>query len=83
MSTDAAVTWHDDHNVAVDGVHFELGVDPSPPAAPGHLRVLKPRWMVEEYLRLTSRERPRRILELGLCDGGGTALLALAARPNT
>jgi hypothetical protein len=82
MSNDAVITWRDDRNVVIDDVPFELGADPTPASSPDHLRVLKPRWMVEEYLRLTGRERPRRILELGLYDGGSTALLALAARPE-
>ncbi|MFN8641694.1 MAG: hypothetical protein U0802_08575 [Candidatus Binatia bacterium] len=82
MADDPLVTWHDDRLVEVDGVTFELGVDPSPPSAPHYLRVLKPRWMVEEHLRLLARERPARIVELGIYDGGSTVLLAVAARPQ-
>ena len=82
MTNDPSVTWRNDLLVEVDGVVFELGVDPSPPSAPDYQRVLKPRWMVEEHLRLLARERPANILELGIYDGGSTALLALAARPR-
>jgi hypothetical protein len=82
VALDASVVWHGDHLVVVDGVGFELGVDPTPASAPDRLRILKPRWMVEEYLRLIERDRPARIVELGIYDGGSTALLALAARPR-
>lgn len=82
MTIAPPIIWHSDWLVEIDGVTFELGADASPPSAPHHLRVLKPRWMVEEHLRLLARERPARILELGIYDGGSTALLALAARPE-
>lgn len=82
MPTDVAISWHHDHLVEIDGVGFELGVDPSPASSPQRLRILKPRWMVEKYLRLIARERPARVLELGIYDGGSAALLALAARPQ-
>ena len=80
--TDPVVTWHNDLLVEVDGVGFELGVDPSPPLVAEHFRILKPRWMVEKTLRLVARDRPRNIVELGIYDGGSAALLALAARPR-
>jgi SAM-dependent methyltransferase len=82
VALDASITWHGDQLVVVDGVGFELGVDPTPASAPDRLRILKPRWMVEEYLRLIERDRPARIVELGIYDGGSTALIALAARPR-
>jgi len=82
MPADVAISWHHDHLVEIDGVGFELGVDPTPASSPQRLRVLKPPWMVEKYLRLVERDRPAQVLELGIYDGGSTALLALAARPQ-
>ena len=82
MPADVAIIWHHDHLVEVDGVGFELGVDPAPTSSPERLRILKPRWMVEKYLRLIERDRPARLFELGIYDGGSTVLLALAARPQ-
>ncbi|MET0902830.1 MAG: class I SAM-dependent methyltransferase [Acidimicrobiales bacterium] len=43
--------------------------------------IVKPPALVRRYLRLLEDERPERIFELGIKDGGSTALLALAADP--
>lgn len=77
----AALTWTADERFELGGTTFEVGVNETPTRAE-YMRVFKPRWMVEEHLRLVARERPRRIVELGIYQGGSTALLALAARPE-
>jgi hypothetical protein len=45
--------------------------------------LLKNREMVEAYIELTAELRPRTIVELGIFDGGSTALLELLAQPDT
>ena len=44
--------------------------------------VAKPRWLVERYVELISDLRPEYIFELGIFQGGSTALLAEVARPR-
>lgn len=41
--------------------------------------MIKPRSLVERYLRFIEREAPRTIVELGVREGGSTALLVLAS----
>ena len=43
--------------------------------------LLKPPWMVEEYVTLLADLEPRNIFELGIYKGGSTVFLALVARP--
>lgn len=46
------------------------------------LLVVKTPDLVRRYLDLIDEEQPRRIVELGVKEGGSTALLALAAQPE-
>jgi predicted O-methyltransferase YrrM len=74
----ARVTWHEDARLDVDGVPFLVSAIPLTTEA--HLIIKSPR-LVRRYLDLLEAERPRRIVELGVRDGGSTALMALAAPP--
>ena len=44
--------------------------------------LLKERPLIERYVALLEQLRPRRIFELGVLEGGGTAMLAELARPS-
>ena len=44
--------------------------------------IAKPRWLVERYVELIGDLRPQYIFELGIFQGGSTALLAEIARPR-
>jgi hypothetical protein len=44
------------------------------------LLLLKPRAIVDQYADLVSRLQPRNVMELGLYDGGSTALVSLLGR---
>ncbi len=44
--------------------------------------IVKTPELVHRYLDLFERETPRRIVELGIKNGGSTALIALAAEPD-
>jgi hypothetical protein len=43
---------------------------------------MKPRWAVEEYERLLNARSTNNMVELGILEGGSTALLAELARPQ-
>ena len=79
--------WTDDTRLAVDGVEFVLApvaVRAAQAAtASGALLLRKPRWMVERYIALQSQiDESANIFELGIYEGGSTALLALMFRPR-
>ena len=44
--------------------------------------VAKPRWRLERYVEVVKRLEPRRVVELGIYQGGSTALFAEIARPE-
>lgn len=52
------------------------------PCTAEHLCIRKPRQMVENYATLVQQYRPRTIFELGIFQGGSTALLAQLAQPE-
>ncbi|GIU90424.1 MAG: hypothetical protein KatS3mg010_1523 [Acidimicrobiia bacterium] len=65
----------------VDGVEFVCKY--SPESTPRRFFIVKPMELVERYRRLCETEwRNRNIVELGIAEGGSTALLALLARPK-
>jgi predicted O-methyltransferase YrrM len=72
--------WVDADRFTIDGVDFTSSFEPSRSATDFCVR--KPRALIERTLAHLSEHRPRRIVELGIASGGGTALLALAARPE-
>ncbi|HZA00286.1 MAG TPA: class I SAM-dependent methyltransferase [Acidimicrobiales bacterium] len=76
--------WQRDGSLVIDGVTFV----PSPPGAgrfqssSSRFCLVKRRDLVEDYLALIDDLRPKVIVELGVLEGGSTALLALAAEPE-
>jgi predicted O-methyltransferase YrrM len=52
------------------------------PSTAEHLCIRKPRAAVEHYAALIGELEPRAIFELGIFEGGSTALLAQLARPE-
>jgi predicted O-methyltransferase YrrM len=84
-----AVQWNGDTRLAVRGVDFVLA--PTPAAIrtaresadrSASLMLFKPRWMVERYRELGTSLQPSNIVELGIYDGGSTALLAMLFQPE-
>jgi predicted O-methyltransferase YrrM len=78
--------WEDDTRLAVDDVDFALAPTDLQGAAPavaeGAMLLRKPRWMVERYVALRTQIEAENIFELGIYEGGSTALLALLFRPR-
>ena len=79
--------WRSDEDLSVGESRFRLlpegltGAEKLEITVPEFL-VVKPRWMIERYAALVGELRPRRIVELGVFQGGSTALLAELARPE-
>ena len=84
------LSWKTDELLVVSDTTFRLLPDRGiywggkPPTEQGSTDffVAKPRWLVERYIRLIEQLQPRHIIELGIFQGGSTALLAELARPR-
>lgn len=76
-----AVTWIDAKTVEIRGTRFVAdqwfdGV------AGDVLYILKGRELIEQYIELIHRTRPKRIVELGIFLGGSVGMIALLADPD-
>ncbi|MGQ0830587.1 MAG: class I SAM-dependent methyltransferase [Microthrixaceae bacterium] len=76
----SVTTLPDGAGWAVDGVTFVFDFGPSPSARQFSIR--KPPDLFEMHVELGGRFAGGNIVELGIASGGGTALLALLARPR-
>jgi Methyltransferase domain len=83
------LTWDTDERCVVGNVAFQTVpaelfdlADPSISLAGADFLLLKPRFLVERYAEVLEELRPRRIVELGILEGGSTALLWELARPR-
>jgi predicted O-methyltransferase YrrM len=74
--------WVDDRTIRVDGTTFTLSIDSRFQSTSDHFLLVKDAEMVRRYEHLLATLRPRRIVELGICQGGSTALLALLTEPE-
>jgi len=77
------IEWISEQDFRVDGTEFAC----CPPgrtveSSADRFMLQKARWAVEAYAELIDRLSPKRILELGVLEGGSVALLALLARPE-
>jgi hypothetical protein len=83
MGGPARLEWKGDHGFVIDGTAFQTLDDlTGREGIPGaEFTVAKPRWMIERYLRLIAELEPRNIFELGVLQGGSTAMLAEITRP--
>jgi len=79
------LTWQDDQHFTIDETTFRTlaeGVDAGDQTGGADFFVAKPRWMVERYVELVDAVRPQNVFELGIFQGGSTALLVEIARPR-
>jgi predicted O-methyltransferase YrrM len=78
--------WNTDTDLVVAGTRFALAPTEMPNRealqASGALLLRKSRWMVERYEALRSQVSAERVFELGIYEGGSTALLALLLQPR-
>lgn len=79
----AEIRWQGDADFTIDGLAY--GCRPMAGIFSSSARrfcVRKPREVVLRYERLLARLKPRRIVEVGVYEGGSTALLAQLAAPE-
>jgi SAM-dependent methyltransferase len=76
------VRWRSDEELEVDGTTFLLTTGRRVPSSEDRFTLVKPRPLVERYIELLEELAPQRIVELGVFQGGSTALIALLARPQ-
>jgi predicted O-methyltransferase YrrM len=86
------LSWVDDERFVVGDATFRVipnaasGQEFADAAAgankAGELFVAKPRWRLEHYVEVIERLQPRHVVELGIYQGGSTALFAEIARPH-
>lgn len=78
----AQFEWRGDDQLWIDGTEFRVVPAGRSPSTPGRFLLLKTRHMVDAYVDLAAALEPRRIVELGIFEGGSTALLELLCRPD-
>lgn len=83
------ITWKRDDQLVVGETTFKTlppsGFEVEAEKAAGggaDFLIAKPRWLIERYLTLLGELEPERIFELGMFQGGSTALFAEVARPR-
>jgi SAM-dependent methyltransferase len=84
------LVWKTDELLVVGDTTFRLlpdqgfywGVKPPADVGETDFFVAKPRWLVERYIALIEELQPKHIFELGMFQGGSTALLAELAVPR-
>ena len=75
-----AVVWVDETRFRVDDVEFEHSFEKGSSACPLYIRKQRP--LIEATVELLQRQRFDNIVELGIAQGGSTALLAMVADPR-
>jgi predicted O-methyltransferase YrrM len=75
------VCWMDERRFERGGTKFLAGLLAASPLEEC-FAVAKPPELIRKYFRLLAGECPRRIAELGVEQGGSTALIALLAEPD-
>jgi predicted O-methyltransferase YrrM len=71
----------DDHLLRIGDNDFHCE-HPIAVAPSDRFPVAKPRWLVEDYLELCGRLQPKRIMEIGVLQGGSTVLLSELTAPE-
>jgi predicted O-methyltransferase YrrM len=74
--------WSDERAFELDRITFRTMMCEGSGSSSDHFVLAKPRQMVERYKALMSGLRPKRVIELGIFQGGSAALFALLARPD-
>lgn len=78
-----SLEWISDDEFVVEGVTYACSLIPKPPKSTAErFRLVKSREHVERYRDVISQAKPQTVVELGIFDGGSTALLAQLARPK-
>ena len=85
-----ALTWQSDERCVVGETTFQIlpadlldRDDPSISMEGADFLLFKERPLIERYVELLEELRPQHVFELGILEGGGTALLLELAHPRT
>jgi hypothetical protein len=79
----SALTWSDDRTFRLDDVEYVCRpFGNRVPSTSDRFCILKPRWSVELYEQVLTQLTPRNVVEIGIYDGGSTALFARLAQPE-
>lgn len=76
------LVWIDDSTCRVDDTYFVCAYPATKGSTPDRFVVLKPRNVIERYVALLETLQPRRIVEVGVFDGGSAALFSLLCEPD-
>ena len=71
--------WRDAETLVVAGEVLSTGYGASDET---RLVVRKPRHLIDKYVELLGRTAPRRVVEIGIAQGGSVALTSLVADPE-
>lgn len=78
-----AIVWTAEDAFEIEGITYECRpVANAFPSQPEHFCIRKPRGAILHYQRLLERLRPRTIFEVGVYEGGSTAMLQQLADPE-
>ncbi len=80
FSKDAIDNIFDGETFEVDGVEFVCRY--APDSTPDRFCIAKPPWLIDEYRKICDEYAGGNWFELGIAEGGSTALFALLARPR-
>lgn len=75
-------SWSDETTLVVDGVEFVARTTQRFDSEPTRFCLVKRPPLVRRYLQLFAELRPTAMVELGIYQGGSTALTALVAEPD-
>lgn len=82
VDRDDEVVWTDEATLVVDGIEFVARTAPRFESEPTRFCLVKRPELVRRYLDLFAADAPKRVVELGIFQGGSTALTALVAQPE-
>jgi Methyltransferase domain len=79
----SALTWSDDRTFRLDDTEYVCRpFGNRVPSTSDRFCILKPRWSVLLYEQMLTELAPRNVVEVGIYDGGSTALFARLAQPQ-
>lgn len=78
----SVVQWHDVDEFQMGDITFRTRVVNRFKSSHNYFMLVKHPRMVTRYQELISGLHPKRIVELGICEGGSTAFFCLLARPE-
>lgn len=82
MTDSDDIEWRADDRLRIGDTEFRVVPAGRSPSTSQQLTLLKNRQMVDAYIELARSLNTRRIVELGIFEGGSTALFELLFKPN-